>query len=57
MGLSKKLYIMIQRELNYGNLQYEILNSHEEEQRLKENKKYEEIQYSKLHKIQERSKK
>ena len=57
MGASKELYIKIQQELNYHNLQYEVLNSYEEEQNLKENKNYEKIQYSKLRKIQERSEK
>ena len=57
MGASKELYMKIQQELNYHNLQYEVLNSYEEEQNLKENKNYEKIQYSKLRKIQERSEK
>ena len=57
MGASKELYIRIQRELNYNNLQYQVLKSYEEEERIKENKNYEKIQYSKLRKVQERSKK
>ena len=57
MGASKELYMRIQQELNYHNLQYEVLNSYEEEQNLKENKNYEKIQYPKLRKIQERSEK
>ena len=57
MGRSKELYIMIQRELNYNNLQYQVLKSYEEEQRVKEDKNYEKIQHSKLREIQERSKK
>ena len=68
MGASKELYMRIQEELNYQNLQYEVLNSYEEEQRIKENneslatikelkKNYEKIQYSKLRKIQKRSEK
>jgi len=57
MGASKELYMKIQQELNYHNLQYEVLNSYEEEQNLKENKNYEKIQYPKLRKIQERSEK
>ena len=57
MGASKELYMRIQQELNYHNLQYEVLNSYEEEQNLKENKNYEKVQYSKLRKIQERSEK
>ena len=57
MGASKELYMKIQEELNYHNLQYEVLNSYEEERNLKENKNYEKIQYSKLRKIQERPKK
>ena len=57
MGASKELYMRIQQELNYNNLQYQVLKSYEEEQNLKENKNYEKIQHSKLRKIQERSKK
>ena len=57
MGASKELYMRIQQELNYHNLQYDVLNSYEEEQNLKENKNYEKVQYSKLRKIQERSEK
>lgn len=57
MGASKELYIRIQRELNYNNLQYQVLKSYEEEERIKENKNYEKIQHSKLRKVQERSKK
>ena len=57
MGASKELYMKIQEELNYHNLQYEVLNSYEEEQNLKENKNYEKIQYPKLRKIQKRPKK
>ena len=39
MGASKKLYLRIQEELDCKNIQYEILNSYEEEESFKENEK------------------
>lgn len=49
MGASKKAFMEIYYPL--PDRYYELI------QEMKENKKYEEIQYSKLHKIQKRSKK
>ena len=57
MGASKKLYLRIQQELNCRNIQYEILNSYEEEESFKEKKRNEKIQHSKLREVQKRSQK
>ena len=57
MGASKKLYLRIQGELDCKNIQYEILNSYEEEESFKEKKRNEKIQHSKLREVQKRSQK